>query len=126
MEQEVIQVEQAILVASDPAQAALHQQALAFLQNVQKNVAETWRLGLALFVDSNADGSRKHNVQSRFFGLRLLDEYLESRSEALDADAFQAIQQGLVAYIQSEYLYGSAEAHATCESPSRQPFVRSL
>lgn len=116
MEREVDQVVQAILVASDPAQASLHQQALEYLTEVQKNVNDTWRLGLALFVDVNADGTRKHPPQARFFGLRVLEDFLDSKFERLDDDTFQTLQQGLVNYIQSEYIYGSAEASASCES----------
>ena len=61
MDQEVNQIEQAILVAYDPVQSNLHQQALQYLLEIQKNSSETWRLGLALFTDLNADGSRKHH-----------------------------------------------------------------
>lgn len=116
MEQEVDQIVQAILVASDPTQASLHQQALEYLATIQKNANETWRLGLALFVDVNADGSRKHPPQARFFGLRVLDDFLDSKFEPLDANSFQTLQQGLVNYIQSEFIYGPAEAAASCES----------
>ncbi|TDL25856.1 ARM repeat-containing protein [Rickenella mellea] len=116
MEQEVNQVVQAILVAWDPAQSALHQQALQFLSSVQNNSSETWRLGLALFVETGPDGRRKHHPQARFFGLRILEEYLENKYTPLDDDSFGMIQQALVSYIQSEYVYGPAEASA--------PFLR--
>lgn len=118
MEEEVNQVVQAIQVAADPAQTALHPQALNFLSTVQSNAKDTWRLGLALFVDANVDGSRKHSQQARFFGLRILDDFLDSRQEPLDEDSFRTLQQALVAYIQSEYVYGAAEAGAPCEDPS--------
>ena len=36
--------------------------------------------------------------------------------EPLDDDTFQTLQQSLLNYIQSEYLFGSAEADASCES----------
>jgi exportin-T len=79
MESEIDQVVRAILVASDPSQGALHQQALAYLQTIQQNAANTWRLALAIFVDGNADGSRKHAPQARFFALRVLDDFLDNR-----------------------------------------------
>ena len=116
MEHEVDRIVQAILVAADPSQSSLHQQALEFLANIQKNANETWRLGLALFVDANADGSRKHPPQARFFGLRVLDDFLDNKFEPMDAESFQTLQQGLVNYIRSEFLYGPAEATASCES----------
>jgi exportin-T len=116
MEHEVDRIVQAILVAADPTQASLHQQALEYLSTIQKNANETWRLALALFVDANTDGSRKHPTQARFFGLRVLDDFLDNRFESMDADSFQMIQQALVNYIRSEFIYGPAEASATCES----------
>jgi exportin-T len=76
MEQELVQ---AILIASDPSQVALHQQALQYLDTVQQNAANTWRLALEIFVGVNADGSRKHPPQARFFALRVLDEFLDNR-----------------------------------------------
>ena len=36
------------------------------------------------------------------------------RSEPLDNDSFQLLRQSFISYIQSEYLYGSAEANASC------------
>lgn len=115
MEQEATQVVQAILVASNPTQGSLHQQALEFLSTVQSNANETWRLGLALFVDVGPDGARKHPPQARFFGLRILEDFLEHKYEPLDEDSFRTLQQGLVSYIQSEYVYGPAETSASCE-----------
>ena len=116
MQQQVDQTVQAILVASDPSQATLHHQALEYLSSIQKNANETWQLGLALFVDVNADGSRKHPPQARFFGLRVLDDFLDSKFEPLDPNTFQTLQQALVNYVQSEFIYGPAEASAPCES----------
>ena len=114
-EEKVNQIAQAIMVASDAAQAPLHQQALAYLQDTLKDTSESWRVGLALFVDTNADGSRKHPLQVRFYGLRILEDYLDSRFEPLTDDAFQTIQQALHSYIRSEYVVGAAEANAPCE-----------
>ncbi|KAF8206454.1 armadillo-type protein [Mycena galopus ATCC 62051] len=113
MEQELDQVVQAINIASDPAQAALHQQALNYLGTIQQNAENTWRLALPLFVDTTPDGARKHPAQVRFFALRVLDEFFDNRFEPLDDECFRTIQQSLVAYIQSEYVYGPAEASST-------------
>ncbi|KAJ6513272.1 armadillo-type protein [Mycena sanguinolenta] len=113
MEQELDQVVQAINIASDPAQAALHQQALNYLATIQQNAENTWRLALPLFVDTTADGVRKYPPQVRFFALRVLDEFFDNRFEPLDDECFRTIQQSLVAYIQSEYVYGPAEASST-------------
>ncbi|KAJ7104182.1 armadillo-type protein [Mycena belliarum] len=112
MEQELEQVIQAINIASDPTQAALHQQALDYLGNIQQNAENTWRLALPLFVDATADGIRKYPPQVRFFALRVLDEFFDNRFEPLDDESFRTIQQSLVAYIQSEYIYGVAEANS--------------
>ncbi|KAF8149977.1 ARM repeat-containing protein [Crassisporium funariophilum] len=113
MEREIDQVVQAIAVAFDQSQISLHQQALAYLSTIQDNANETWRLALRLFVDQNEDGSRKYPSQVRFFGLRVLDEFLDNRFERFDDESFQTLQQALIAYIQSEYVHGPAEADAT-------------
>ncbi|KAL5504140.1 LOS1 [Sanghuangporus vaninii] len=110
---EIDQIAQAILVASDPAQANLHQEALQFVQNSLKNSPEPWRIGLALFVDSNPDGSRNHQAQVRFYGLRVLEDFLDSRFDPLPPDAFETLRQSLMAYVQSEYVQGTAEAGAS-------------
>ncbi|KAF9003929.1 armadillo-type protein [Cyathus striatus] len=112
MDREIDQVVQAIAIASDPSQGALHQQALAYLSNIQQNANETWKLALPIFVDQIADGSRKYPPQARFFALRVLDDFFDNRFEPLDQESFRALQQALVTYIQSEYLVGSAEADA--------------
>ena len=79
MEREFEKVVQAIAIAFDPNQISLHQQALAYLSTIQENTNETWRLALHLFVDQNPDGSRKYPPQARFFGLRVLDDFLDNR-----------------------------------------------
>jgi len=79
MEQEVDQLVRAILIASDPSQGPLHQQALQYVSTIQQNANETWRLALTLFVETRPDASRKHPPQARFFALRVLDEFLENR-----------------------------------------------
>lgn len=79
MEREIDQVVQAISIASDPNQVALHQQALAYVSTIQQNAATTWRLALPIFVDLNGEGSRKHPPQARFFALRVLDEFFDNR-----------------------------------------------
>lgn len=112
---EIDQIAQAILVASDPTQAALHQEALDFVQNALKSCPEPWRIGLALFVDTNPNGTRKHEPQVRFYGLRVLEDFLDSRFDPLTPAAFETLQQSLMAYIQSEYVHGSAEDGAACE-----------
>jgi exportin-T len=79
MEQELDQLVQAILIASDPTQGTLHNQALEYLSNIQQNAAETWKLALTLFVDVGSDGSRKYPAPARFFALRVLEEFLDNR-----------------------------------------------
>ncbi len=79
MEQQADQIVRAILIASDPAQGGLHQQALEYLSNVQQNAAETWSLALSLFADATPTGERKHPTEARFFALRVLDDFLEAR-----------------------------------------------
>ncbi|KAJ7066937.1 armadillo-type protein [Mycena amicta] len=110
MDQELEQIVQAIDIASNPAQSALHQQALDYIQSIQSNAENTWRLALALFVDTGADGFRKYSAQARFFALRVLEDFFDSQLESLDDESFRTIQQGLLSYIQSEYVYGPAEA----------------
>lgn len=113
MDQEIDQVVQAIAIAFDQSQISLHQQALAYISTIQQNANETWRLALKLFVAQNADGSRKYPSQARFFALRVLDEFLDNRFERFDDESFATLQQALIAYIQSEYVLGPAEADAT-------------
>ena len=79
MEQQADQVVRAIIIASDPNQGSLHQQALDYLSSIQQNAGETWGLALNLFVDATPTGERKHPTQVRFFALRVLDDFLESR-----------------------------------------------
>jgi len=79
MEQEINQLVQAIAIASDPTQAALHQQALTYITSVQQNASTTWSLALNLFVDRTPAGTPKYNTQTRFFALRLLDEFFDNR-----------------------------------------------
>jgi exportin-T len=79
MEQQADQVVQAILIASDPTQGGLHQQALEYLSNIQKNAGETWSLALSLFADATLTGERRHPTEARFFALRVLDDFLEAR-----------------------------------------------
>ena len=79
MEQDLNQFVQAILIASDPSQSSLHQQALDYLSAIQQQNPSTWRLAAAVFVESSQDGGRKHPPQVRFFALRVLDEFLDNR-----------------------------------------------
>jgi exportin-T len=80
MEQELEQIVQAIQIASDPNQTALHQQALEYLTTIQSNAQVTWGWALAIFVDAgSAGGARKYDPQARFFALRVLDDFLDSR-----------------------------------------------
>jgi exportin-T len=79
MEQQADQVVRAILIASDPNQDNLHQQALDYLSSIQQNAGETWGLALNLFMDATPTGERKHPTQVRFFALRVLDDFLEAR-----------------------------------------------
>lgn len=113
MDRELAQFVQATLIASDPSQASLHEQALEYLSNIEKNAHSTWQLALTLFLDTAPDGGRKYPSQSRFFALRVLDGFLDNRFEPLDNATFQTLQQSLLGYIQSEYIYGSSESSAT-------------
>ncbi|KAF8896374.1 armadillo-type protein [Infundibulicybe gibba] len=113
MEQEISQIVQAITIASDPTQLPLHQQALSYISTIQQNANNTWRLALPIFVDRNPEGARKYPPQARFFALRVLEEFFDNRFEALDEESFRTFQQAFIAYIQSEYVHGSAEADAT-------------
>lgn len=79
MEQELDRLVQAIAVASDPTQVALHQEALQYLSTIQQNVSETWRIALSLFTDATPEGARKYPTQARFFALRILDDFLDNR-----------------------------------------------
>ena len=79
MEQELNQLVQAILIASDPTPGPLHNQALEYLTTVQQNSSESWRLALALFVDPGLDGGRKYPAPARFFALRVLEDFLDNR-----------------------------------------------
>ncbi len=79
MEQETERVAQAIAIAADPTQVALHQEALYYLTTIQQNASNTWRLALSIFVDATSDGSRKYSPQARFWALRLLEEFLDNR-----------------------------------------------
>ncbi|KAH9849715.1 ARM repeat-containing protein [Lenzites betulinus] len=112
MEQDLNQFVQAILIASDPTQSSLHQQALQYLSAIQQN-SSAWRLALAVFVETGPNGGRKHPPQVRFFALRVLDDYFDNRFEPLEEETFQTLQQSLLNYIQTEYLYGSAESDAS-------------
>ncbi|THH00220.1 hypothetical protein EW026_g2257 [Hermanssonia centrifuga] len=112
MDPDLNQLVQAIQIASDPTPSTLHSQALEYLQTIQQNSASTWRVALTLFVEPGPDGGRKYPPAARFFALRVIEEFLDNRFEPLDEESFQLLRQSLVSYIQSEYLYGSAEAGA--------------
>ncbi|KAF9237674.1 armadillo-type protein [Melanogaster broomeanus] len=114
MEQEIDRFVQAILIAVDPSQVTLHQQALEYLSNVQQNIHETWRLALTIFVEMDPSGhGRKYPPQARFSSLRMLDEFFDNRFEPLDEETFRTLQQSIISYIQSEYVYGPAESAAS-------------
>ncbi|KAF9223423.1 ARM repeat-containing protein [Gyrodon lividus] len=114
MEQEINRFVQAILVAIDPSQVALHQQALEYLSNVQQNVHGTWRLALTVFMEMDPSGQgRKYPPQARFSSLRMLDEFFDNRFESLGEETFRTVQQSFISYIQSEYVYGPAESTTT-------------
>ncbi|KAH6913077.1 KapM protein [Coprinopsis sp. MPI-PUGE-AT-0042] len=113
MDQEIERVVQAIAIASDPRPTPLYQEALNYIQGIQGNASETWRLALEIFVATNSDQSRKHPAQARFWALRVLEEFLDNKFDPLDQETFQTLQQAMLAYIQSEYVHGSAEATAS-------------
>jgi exportin-T len=131
MDTEIEKIVQAITIASDPTQNALHQQALQYLTVVQQNPDSAWRIALSLFVDVTPEGVRKHSAQVRFYALRIFDDFFDNRYgmhlssralpthihgrfEHLDNECFRTLQQGLMGYVQSEYVYGSAESEAPC------------
>ena len=137
MDPELDQITQAILIASDPSQAPLHAQALEYISSIQQNAQMTWRWALALFVEPGTEGGvRKYPPQVRFFALRVLEDFLDSRLvglsargcllnfltidrfDSLEPETFKIIQEALVKYIQSEYIYGPAEASSPCASCS--------
>ena len=111
---DINRIAQAILVASDPSQASLHQEALNFVQTTLSTVSEPWKVGITLFTDLNPDGTRKYQPQVRFYGLRILEDFLDSRYDPLPPETFRTLQQTLVDYIQSEYVHGHAEPGASC------------
>ncbi|OAX43155.1 ARM repeat-containing protein [Rhizopogon vinicolor AM-OR11-026] len=112
MEEEIRRYAEAIRIASEPSQGHLHQQALEYLSNLHQNANETWRLALTAFTDMTSEG-RKYPESVRFDSLRLLEEFLDNRFEPLDEDSFHTLQQSLISYVRSEYVYGSAESHAS-------------
>jgi len=135
MDPELDQITQAILIASDPSQTSLHAQALDYLSSVQQNAQMTWRWALALFVEPSTEGTaRKYPPQARFFALRVLEDFLDNRLvelsvyvglsnfltidrfDSLEEETFKIVQESLVKYIQSEYIYGPAEATSPCMS----------
>lgn len=79
MQQDLEQVVRAISIASDPSQASLHQEALAYLSTIQQNAANTWRLALTLYVDQAPEGGRKYPPSVRFFALRVLEDFFDNR-----------------------------------------------
>ncbi|KAF9444820.1 ARM repeat-containing protein [Macrolepiota fuliginosa MF-IS2] len=116
MSSEIEQIAQAIAIASDPSQSSLHQQALQFISTIQQNASETWRLALPIFVNRDPEGRKSYTPQTRFFALRVLDEFLDNRFDPLDDESFNTIQQSLMSYVQTEYVGGPAESDA--------PFLR--
>ncbi len=115
MDHQVEQLVQATIIASDARQANLHQEALQFISTVQADRLNAWKLGLAVFTTANTDGTRKYPPQARFFGLRLLESFLDDRFDPLDDDSFQLLKKELLDYVRSEYILGSAEINAKCE-----------
>ncbi|KAF8526317.1 ARM repeat-containing protein [Hysterangium stoloniferum] len=115
MDEEVNQIIQAIYIAANPTTSdrLVYQQALDFLTEVLSKSADTWKIGLALFVESDASGARKHPPQVRLWSLRLVENFLDERVDPLDDESFQTLQQTLFNYIQTEYVYGPAEANQT-------------
>ena len=79
MDQEIEKVVQAIAIASDPRPTPLYQEALNYIQSIQGNANETWRLALEIFVAAGADQGRKYPTQARFWALRVLEEFLDNK-----------------------------------------------
>jgi len=59
-------------------------------------------------------GSRVHFIPLFLVCMRLT--WNIARSEPLDEKSFDTLRQTLLAYIQSEYIYGLAESNAPCAS----------
>ncbi|KDQ14828.1 hypothetical protein BOTBODRAFT_32183 [Botryobasidium botryosum FD-172 SS1] len=111
------QILSAISIASDPRQEyTLQGQAIEFLQSVRERAPETWQVALRLFLETDSNGGRLHSPQVRVFALQVIDDLLEKQSESLDSASFAALEQAFVEYIQSEYIFGAAEASG--------PFIR--
>lgn len=83
MEHDLDQLAEAITIASNPTQGALHNQALEYLQTVQQNASATWRAALTLFMETGMNGARKYSPNVRFFALRILEDFLENRCVSL-------------------------------------------
>ncbi|KAG8906804.1 pre-tRNA nuclear export protein [Tulasnella sp. 403] len=107
------QIISAIQIAADPSQdRSLQAQAVDFLNVVRTNARESCGVALTLFLEQNPDGSRKNSPHVRVFALQMLDDFLDGSLEPLEGNAFQALEQAFVMYIQSEYIQGPAEASA--------------
>ncbi|KAF8604237.1 KapM protein [Ceratobasidium sp. AG-I] len=112
----------AIAIASDPAQnRSLQNEAVEFLNTVRAGAIETWPVALRLFVGESVEQRAKQSVHVRLFALQVLDELLDNRHEELvnagsAQETYANLQSTLGAYIESEYVAGSAEATA--------PFIR--
>lgn len=75
------QIVSAIQIAADPTQdRSLQAQAIDFLNGVRANarLQDHCAVALTLFLEQNADGSRKHSSHVRVFALQLLDDYLDN------------------------------------------------
>ena len=75
------------------------------------------------FVDGPRMGSEGHRVPFHSVDCSLRECGLThiTRSEPLDEKTFDTLRQTLLAYIQSEYTYGTAESSAPCASNISSP-----
>jgi exportin-T len=83
------QILQAIAVASDHSLQGqeIHSQAIAFINKVRSESAESWRPALSLFVATNdTTGARRFADDVRLFALNIIADFLNSRFVLLPYD----------------------------------------
>ncbi|KZV87175.1 ARM repeat-containing protein [Exidia glandulosa HHB12029] len=106
------QLVQAIVIAADASHdRALQLQAVDFLNKI--NPSEAWPASLSIFVDARPDGSRTHPPQARLFALRVISTFLSNGTETLDDPSTETLKRELLRYIQTEFVFGPAEASAS-------------
>ncbi|KAH7106341.1 ARM repeat-containing protein [Auriculariales sp. MPI-PUGE-AT-0066] len=110
------QLVQAILIAADTSATdrALQHQALTFLNNINPN--DAWPASLQVFLAAGPDGARTHPPAARHFALKVVCAFLGSGIDPLDDATVAHVKTSFSQYLQTEFVYGPAEASA--------PFLR--